>query len=227
MTRPLLLIAALAFAAPLAITAAPATTPRPWTNVASPIATGSYLIGNPRARVKLVEYVSYTCPHCAHFAAESGPALKAMIRSGSVSVEIRNQVHDAMDLAATALARCAGPAAFPALHEAFYARQQQWYERGAAWSQGNAERISSWPQLAQMKALADGAGLVEIATAAGAPAAAIDACFATDAQVKRAIAVSESTGKVPGTPAFEINGKLIEGVGWAQLEPRLRAAGAL
>ena len=78
-----------------------------------------------------------------------------------------------------------------------------------------------------MKALADGAGLVEIATAAGAPAAAIDACFATDAQVKRAIAVSESTGKVPGTPAFEINGKLIEGVSWAQLEPRLRAAGAL
>ncbi len=203
-----------------------ATAPRPWTAVATPIASGSYLIGNPKARVKLVEYVSYTCPHCAHFAKEADATLDAMVRSGSTSVEIRNQVHDGIDLAAATLARCAGAAAFPKVHAAFFARQEQWYERAAAWAEGNRERVKSWPQLAQLSAVAEGAGLPAIAREAGAPAAAIAACFANDAAVKRTIAVSEATSKVQGTPAFEINGRLIQNVGWAELQPQLRAAGA-
>ena len=98
MTRFLLpLLAAVALTA--------ATAPRPWTAVATPVANGSYLIGNPKARVKLVEYVSYTCPHCAHFTHESDAALGAMVRSGSTSIELRNQVHDGFDLAAATLAR--------------------------------------------------------------------------------------------------------------------------
>ena len=203
-----------------------ATAPRPWTAVATPIASGSYLIGNPKARVKLVEYVSYTCPHCAHFEKEADATLDAMVRSGSTSVEIRNQVHDGIDLAAATLARCAGAAAFPKVHAAFFARQEQWYERAAAWAEGNRERVKSWPQLAQLSAVAEGAGLPAIAREAGAPAAAIAACFANDAAVKRTIAVSEATSKVQGTPAFEINGRLIQNVGWAELQPQLRAAGA-
>lgn len=203
-----------------------ATAPRPWTAVATPVASGSYLIGNPKARVKLVEYVSYTCPHCAHFEKEADATLDAMVRSGSTSVEIRNQVHDGIDLAAATLARCAGAAAFPKVHAAFFARQEQWYERAAAWAEGNRERVKSWPQLAQLSAIAEGAGLPAIAREAGAPAAAIAACFANDAAVKRTIAVSEATSKVQGTPAFEINGRLIQNVGWAELQPQLRAAGA-
>ncbi len=203
-----------------------ATAPRPWTAVATPVASGSYLIGNPKARVKLVEYVSYTCPHCAHFEKEADATLDAVVRSGSTSVEIRNQVHDGIDLAAATLARCAGAAAFPKVHAAFFARQEQWYERAAAWAEGNRERVKSWPQLAQLSAVAEGAGLPAIAREAGAPAAAIAACFANDAAVKRTIAVSEATSKVQGTPAFEINGRLIQNVGWAELQPQLRAAGA-
>ena len=221
MMRVLPLLAALLLAAPIA-----AAAPRPWTAVAAPGATGSYLIGNPRARVKLVEYVSYTCPHCAHYAAQSEKPLDAMVRSGRVSVEVRNQVHDGLDLVAATLARCAGPAAFPRLHRALFAQQQQWFERAAEWQQGNAERMSAWPQLAQMKAIAEGGGLTAIARDAGAPAGAIAACFATDAQVKRVLAVSNATSQVPGTPAFEINGRLIQNVDWAKLEPQLRAAGA-
>lgn len=221
MMRVLPLLAALLLAAPIA-----AAAPRPWTAVAAPVATGSYLIGNPRARVKLVEYVSYTCPHCAHYAAQSEKPLDAMVRSGRVSVEVRNQVHDGLDLVAATLARCAGPAAFPRLHRALFAQQQQWFERAAEWQQGNAERMSAWPQLAQMKAIAEGGGLTAIARDAGAPAGAIAACFATDAQVKRVLAVSNATSQVPGTPAFEINGRLIHNVDWAKLEPQLRAAGA-
>lgn len=218
--RVLPLLAALLLAAPIV------AAPRPWTAVAAPVATGSYLIGNPKARVKLVEYVSYTCPHCAHFEHEAEPTLAAMVRSGSTSVEIRNQVHDGIDLAAATLARCAGATAFPKVHAAFFAQQEQWVSRADTWAQGNRERIASWPQLAQLSAIAEGAGLTTIARAAGMPAAAITACFANDAAVKRTIAASEATAKVSGTPAFEINGRLIQNVGWTQLQPQLRAAGA-
>ena len=214
----------LPLAAAVALTAA--TAPRPWTAVAAPAATGSYLIGNPKARVKLVEYVSYTCPHCAHFEHEAGATLDAMVASGSTSVEIRNQVHDGIDLAAATLARCAGAAAFPKVHAAFFRDQEQWVERASEWAQGNRDRIASWPQLAQLSAVAEGAGLTRIARDAGAPAAAIQSCFANDAAVKRTIAASEATSKVQGTPAFEINGRVIQNVGWAQLLPQLRAAGA-
>lgn len=205
------------------ITAAP---PRAWNTVVTPVATGSYLTGNPKAPVKLVEYVSYTCPHCAHYAAESRAAVKSMVRSGSTSVEVRNQVHDGLDLVAATLARCVGPRAFPAYHERVFTDQTQWIERAGAWSEGNRARIASWPQLAQMKAIAAGAGLTDIARAAGAPAAAIDACFASDAAVKRVLVVSEGTRAVQGTPAFAINGRLVQNVGWSQLQPQLRAAGA-
>ena len=210
--------------AAIALTAAAA--PRPWTAVATPTANGSYLIGNPKARVKLVEYVSYTCPHCAHFEHEADATLDAMVRSGSTSVEVRNQVHDGIDLAAATLARCSGAAAFPRVHAAFFQKQEEWIERASDWAQANQARIASWPQLAQLSAIAEGAGLTAIAREAGAPPAAIGACFTSDAAVKRTIAVSEGTSKVRGTPAFEINGRLIQNVGWAQLQPQLRAAGA-
>lgn len=213
------LLAALALAAAAPLAAAP----RPWTQVATPVATGSYLIGNPKARVKLVEYVSYTCPHCAHFAAESGTTLKAMVRSGSTSLEVRNQIHDKVDLAAATLARCAGRSVFPALHDAFFAQQEAWIGRAVDWDRANAQRVSAFPQLAQLRAVADGAGLTDIARGAGMTAAAVDACFATDAALRQTLAASAATAKVRGTPAFEINGKLVEGVGWAQLEPMLRA----
>ncbi|NJR78415.1 thioredoxin domain-containing protein [Sphingomonas corticis] len=210
----------------LAVPAASQPAARPWTAVARPVASGSYLIGNPAAKVRLVEYLSYTCPHCAHFLSEGGATLKAMVRSGSLSIEVRNQVHDRVDLAAATLARCAGPAAFPAVHDALFAQQEAWLQRAMYWDQANASRLALYPELAKLRAVADGAGLTDIARAAGVNAAAIDACFAKDVFAAKTLAVSNATSKVRGTPAFEINGRLVENVDWAALQPMLRAAGA-
>ena len=206
------------------VAAAPATSKRERTVSAVP--TGSHRIGNPAAAVKLVEYVSYTCPHCAHFTAEAEPSLSAMVRSGSTSVEYRNQIHDGFDLAAATLARCAGPAAFPRVHAAFYANQAQWIERAMSWAEGNAAGLQGKPQNVVVRTVADGIGLTAIARGAGMPEPRIQTCFATDGAAKQVLAVHQTTAKVRGTPAFEINGKLVEGVDWARLQPMLRAAGA-
>jgi hypothetical protein len=72
-------------------------------------------MGNPQAR-RLVEYMSYTCPHCAHFEAESALALRnGPIASGKGSFEVRHLLRDPIDAtiaaadqlrAANALLRC-------------------------------------------------------------------------------------------------------------------------
>lgn len=215
----------LLLAAALLLTGA---TPRPWSAVATLSPSGSYVIGNPKARVKLIEYVSYTCPHCRHFAEESAATLKGkMIRSGSTSVEIRSSVHDKLDLVAATVARCAGTKAFPAVHDALFAAQEAWVTQGMGYDQTNNARLAMYPQAAQLRTLADGSGIADLARANGMTTEGIDACFADPANVKKTLEVAQSiSGKIRGTPSFELGGKMIGSVDWAKLEPTLRAAGA-
>ncbi len=222
----------LALAAPLllgAMTGAIAASPqKPWTMVATPAAQGSYVIGNPKAKVKLIEYVSYTCPHCGHFARDSAAVLKGqMIASGSTSLEVRSSVHDRYDIIAATLARCSGPALFPKMHELLFARQDEWLNKAVAFDKASGESPAGNTQAEKMRTLANGAGLTDIAKAAGMSEAAITACFATETNLAKTLAVAQAMqGRIKGTPTFELNGQLIENADWAKLEPMLRAAGA-
>ena len=212
----------------LTLAAAPA---RDWTTVATKTPAGAFVIGNPAARVKLVEYASMTCSHCAAFAADSAPVLKErMIRSGQVSLEVRHFVFNSLDLAAVVLARCTGPGRFAATTDFLYATQDQWLGRGQQFQQANTRRLAMYPPLAQLRALADGTGLTQAVVARGLAPAAVDACFDDATEVGRITAMTAHlpTG-VHATPTFFVNGQQIAahaGVeAWAELEPRLRAAG--
>src|SRR5436309_16013442 len=81
---------ALASAAPQRGHAPPAVH-RDWSLVAVRTPEGGVRIGNPAAPVKLVEYGSITCPHCAAFSAEAAAALRASyVGPGRVSWEYRH-----------------------------------------------------------------------------------------------------------------------------------------
>lgn len=206
--------------------APPRQSPRDWRQAVVRTPAGAHVIGNPAARVRLVEYGSYTCPSCAAFAADSGPVLKdRLIRSGTVSLEYRHLVRDALDFAAVILARCAGPQRFAAMHELIFATQGQWLQRGYAYQQANSQRIAMYPQEAQLRALADGAGLTGLVQARGLTPAATDACFADRAAMDRLLNAPVPAG-VHSTPSFFVNGRLVDHVGWAGLLPKLQAAGA-
>ena len=71
-------------------------------------------MGNPDAPVKLVEYASLTCPHCARISPTKATAAlrDTYVRSGQVSWEFRHFLLNAPDLALSLLARCQPPAAF-------------------------------------------------------------------------------------------------------------------
>src|SRR5690606_21768616 len=75
---------------------------------------GGHRIGNPEAKVKVAEFVSYTCPHCAAFAREGEPPLQlAYVAPGSVSLEVRHLIRDPVDLAAAMLTNCGPASKFP------------------------------------------------------------------------------------------------------------------
>ncbi|MHA6722021.1 DsbA family protein [Sphingomonas sp. RS2018] len=209
--------------------AATAAAPAPdYRTVATTTPAGSFAVGNPAAKVKLVEYLSFTCPHCGHFVEQSKATLHdTMVRDGSVQVETRAAVRDPYDLAAWSIARCGGPRRFTALSTAIFAQQEAWMEKGGTWAQANLAKVQAMPQRAQIRAVADNSGLTAIGAKAGVTPAALTACLASDVQLNQLLASTKAAfAKIPGTPGFEVNGKLVEGFDWASLEPKLRAAGA-
>jgi protein-disulfide isomerase len=216
---------ALLLLVPALTTAAPT---RDWRGTAMMKPDGAYVIGNPAAKVKLTEWASYTCSHCAHFSIESEPVLKGqMIRAGSTSLEVRHLVRDPLDFAAAIVARCGGVRHFAATHAAIMAAQPGWLEKGATYIQGNATALQAMAPEAATAKLAEAAGLTAIGVANGTPAPRIAACFADKPANDKLLALSASLpAEVRGTPTFFVNGKLVEGNSWAQLQPALRTAGA-
>jgi len=202
--------------------------PADWTTTVSETPQGGFLIGNPDAKVKLVEYLSYTCPHCAEFSEQSAPALKGgMVRNGSTSWEIRNWTRDPVDKAAAVIAHCAGPANFLKVNDAIFAHQQEWFPPGWNYYQVNQMRLAMYPMDAQLKLLAQRSGLIALAHDQGLTDAQLDACFADDGLRQKIEAMHDSApAGFEGTPGFLINGQYQKVFGWPPLEPLLRAAGA-
>jgi protein-disulfide isomerase len=113
---------------PVAAVKPPAGTEWATTVVETP--DGGMRMGNPNAPIKLVEYGSMSCSHCAEFSEKAMGTLKAnYIASGKVSYELRNYVRDPMDLTATLLARCGGPGPFFPLVEQMFADQANWFTK--------------------------------------------------------------------------------------------------
>ena len=84
-------------------------------------------MGNPKADVKLIEFGSMTCPHCAEFEEQHGEQLiGTYVKSGRVSYEFRNFVRDPFDLAASLIARCGGPERFFPLTRQLFVDQRNW-----------------------------------------------------------------------------------------------------
>lgn len=205
------------------VAAAPATD---WSQIARPTAKGAYVFGNPAAPVKLIEYGSYTCSHCADFSNTSAPVLKGqMIRSGKVSLEYRHLIRDPADLGAVILARCAGPRGFGAAHAMIFATQEAWLAKVTAYQQAHPT-IDQQPLTVQARTYADASGLTAAMRTRGLTPAAIKACFANKAEIARITAMtSDAPIEVRSTPTFYLNGELQPPVGWDKLEPVLRAKG--
>jgi protein-disulfide isomerase len=185
---------------------------------------GGYRQGSPTARVQLVEYVSYTCSHCANYDAESHRILRShYVPRGTISVEVRPLVRDILDLAAATVARCGNSARFFDRHHALMARQGEMIAAAQA-SQASWAAVPAPQRLAR---IASDTGLIAAVQPLGVTAAQANACLADQAAIDRIIAVTQGSSAlgIMGTPSFLINGQLQERThSWATLQPRLDAA---
>ena len=188
---------------------------------------GAYVLGNTKAKVRLVEYLSYSCPHCAHFNGESSAPLKAnYVAKGNVAVEMRNAVRDRYDFAAALLARCGGPTRFFAQSEALFAGQEAMMAKAQAFEANNPQPDNASTNDV-LTGMANGSGMTALMASRGVPAAAANACLTNKAEQDVVLAMTKEAWevrKLKFTPAFLINGRDQGPNTWGTLEPKLRTA---
>lgn len=221
----ILKLAALALIGVLATVATP-----PKANWALTIAVapgGSHVMGNPAADLKLTEYVSYTCPHCAQFQIESeAPLGLAFVMPGKLSVEVRHFLRDPVDLTAAMLTNCGGPGRFFRNHNAFLKGQAKWIGTLTKAGAAQRQRWTSGNEVARRRAIASDFGFYGMMERLGYSRAVSDRCLADDAMARRLAAQTQDGARmgVAGTPSFLLNGDLLAGThDWRSLETQLRA----
>ncbi len=218
-----LLVASPAAAKPVAKPAAAAKVD--WINSYVATAEGGYLRGNPRARVKIIEYASLTCPHCKAFARESAVAMEQKyLPSGNVSIEYRSFLLDPFDLTAALLVHCLDTKRATALIDRLYTQQDVWVTPYRTISEDDGKRISALPPESQPGALAD---YGKLAAFAGVTPAEAARCYAKPATepLLAARKTAMEVYKIDGTPGFLINGVHQAGIAnWAGLQPLVEAA---
>ena len=100
---------------------------------AEPAVSPDFVMGRPRAPVLIEEFASISCTHCARFANDVFPALKARyIDTGKARYVLRPYLTKPTNVAAAGflLARCAGPSGYYKVVEGTFRRQDEAYRTG-------------------------------------------------------------------------------------------------
>ena len=200
-----------------------------WTDVVNET-NGGYLMGNPNAKVKLLEIASLGCPFCKKFEEEGAPGLKEMVKSGNVSWEFRPYlIHGPVDMAANLIARCNGPKTFFPIMEALYKDQEQWMGKLQSAPPEKLQQLQSLPTDQVFVAIANLTGLQDWAAARGLPQAKSAQCLSNQAMIDKEVQVTTDVNnqfpQFKGTPAFAINGEMLENANtWETVKPKIEAA---
>jgi protein-disulfide isomerase len=200
-----------------------------WTETVTMTDRGGFLMGNPNAPVKLIEYASITCPHCAEFSEQGGAIVRdRYVRSGQVSWEYRPYMIFPTDPGVFMLLRCLGPQAFFRVSEQLYADQTNWVGRLQALPPSQLEQIQAQPPGQQAASLIRATGLDQFFRQRGLPEARMSSCLADPNNLQQLGEITRRASEednVTGTPTFFINGeKQPQADRWERLAPLLRNA---
>jgi protein-disulfide isomerase len=165
-------------------------------------------IGPADAKVTLIEYASFTCPHCAAFHAETFKALKAeYVDTGKVRFVYREFYRNKLDLWAGMIARCGGEMRYFGITDILFEKQQEWTA-----SEDPAVIVEN---------------LKRIGRTAGLEDAAMDACLNDRANAEALVArfqQNATADEVQGTPTLFLNGTRVENRGYQDLKAMIDAA---
>ncbi len=149
------------------------------------------VLGKAEAPVEVIEYASFTCPHCAHFHDTVLDDLKKnYIDTGKIRFVYREVYFDKFGLWAGMVARCGGPEKYFGISDMLYDTQKDWLAAGEA------------------AGIAD--NLRKIGLKAGLSADQIDACMKDNDMAKAMVATYQANAtkdEINSTPSFVINGQ--------------------
>ncbi len=194
---------------PGAIAAAEKIAPPPATPAAQKKYDGytDIVLGNKDAPIKVIEYASMTCGHCAAFHNDVFKDFKKnYLDTGKASYVLRNFVTNPADLVASMVARCAPTQRFYAYTDLFLTRQATW--------------IKPWQDMGNLDPktplvdVAIAAKMDQFVRPAGMSLDKFKACMADDG-VQEDLMRQRQEGitkfDIKGTPTIIINGKVYDG----------------
>ena len=191
------------------LSAAPASSK--WLSTVTVTDKGAHIIGNPAAPNKVVEYLSYTCGHCADFETKEAPAFKTQfVATGKASLEIRNMVLNPIDLTAAMLARCGGKAKFFGNQKHLLSTQATWMGKTKNISAATQEKLKAQDYTGFMIGTFNEIGLGPIMQQRGITPAQAKTCLADKTAFNNIVGMTEAGSAlgVRGTPSFLVNGVL-------------------
>lgn len=177
------------------------------TDTANLPAVPDMVLGNADAPVTMVEYASYTCPHCAHFHADVFKDLKKdYIDTGKVKFVYREVYFDKYGLWAAMIARCGGDTRYFGINSMLFDQQKEW-----AASNDPAVVVES---------------LKKIGRTAGMDDAAMTTCLENNDMAKAMVATYQTNATadgVEGTPTLIIDGEKHPNMSYTDLKVILDA----
>jgi len=155
--------------------------------------------GNPDSPVQVLEYASYTCPHCANFHANQYQQIKEnYIDTGLIGFTYREVYFDRPGLWASMIARCGGEMRFFGISNLLYEQQQDW-----ARGESGEEIITDLRNIGKVAGLSDDE---------------LNVCLEDADEAQELMAWYQSNADaddVQGTPTFLINGEKYSNMNYA------------
>ena len=149
------------------------------------------ILGDVNAPVTIVEYASFTCPHCKDFHLENFLKLKKeYINTGKVKFIFREVYFDKYGLWAGMVARCGGSKSYFGLIDMIFEKQSEWVTGEVAEVVDKLKRIGKTSGLTNED---------------------LEACLQDTTNARalvEAYRVNSVEDNIQSTPSFVINGKL-------------------
>lgn len=162
-------------------------------------------LGDPDAAVTVIEYGSFTCPHCAAFSNDVFPLLKAeYIDTGKIKFVYREVYFDRLGLWAGMLARCEGGLRYFGIADLLFANQADW-----------ASKESPKEIVDAMYALGRQTGLTD---------AQMETCIQDQPMAEALVAEFQKNFEadgIEGTPTFMLNGTKFSNMPWDEFKGEL------
>ncbi|WP_136440074.1 DsbA family protein [Pacificoceanicola onchidii] len=157
-------------------------------------------MGDPDATIEIIEYASFTCPHCATAHANLVPQVKEnYVDTGKVKFTHREVYFDKYGMWASLIARCGGEAKYFGIIDLIYKGQAQWARAG------------------NDAAIAD--ELRKIGRLAGIGKDELDACMSDGEKLKNLVAwyqANATAHEIQSTPSFVVDGKKYANMSYAE-----------